>query len=83
MNKYVKIGDLYFEILEMCDYYNLENKVKPYIHDVFEMLITCTLQRQSWRGIDYITLKQALLIKDEFNKLAKTLFKGVIDNEIN
>ena len=49
MNKYIKIGDLYFEILELCDYYNLENKLKPYIHDIFEMAITCTLQRQSWR----------------------------------
>lgn len=78
MNKYVKIGDLYFEILEICDYYNLEDNFKPYIHDVFEMLITCTLQRQSWSGIEYITLKQALPIKDEFNKLIKTLFKGVI-----
>lgn len=76
--KYIKIGDLYFEILEICDYYNLEDNFKPYIHDAFEMAITCILQRQSWSGIDYITLKQALLIKDEFEKILKTLFRGEI-----
>lgn len=78
MNKYIKIGDLYFEILELCDYYNLENKLKPYIHDIFEMAITCTLQRQSWSGIEYISAKKALIIKEQFNKILRELFKGVI-----
>lgn len=79
--KYVKISDLYFEILETSDYYNLEEQYRELITDIFNMSVSCTLQRQSWMVNDYISLNKAIIIKDEFNKVFKILFKGVINNE--
>lgn len=79
--KYVKISDLYFEILETSDYYNLEEQYRELIIDIFNMSVSCTLQRQSWMVNDYISLNKAIIIKDEFNKVFKILFKGVINNE--
>lgn len=41
--KYVKISDLYFEILETSDYYNLEEQYRELITDIFIMSVSFTL----------------------------------------
>lgn len=79
--KYIRISDLYLEILETSDYYNLGGRYRQLITDIFNMSVSCTLQRQSWSANDYISLNKAIIIKDEFNKVFKILFKGVINNE--
>ena len=75
-NKYIKISDLYFEILEMSDFYNIKSKYEMLIIGIFEGLITCTLQKMSWMNCEYISPKKALIIKEQFNKILKELFRG-------
>ena len=75
-NKYIKISDLYFEILEMSDFYNIKAKYEMLIIGIFESLITCTLQKMSWANCEYISLNKALIIKEQFNKILKELFRG-------
>lgn len=77
-NNFIRISDLYLEVLETSDYYNLEEQYRELITDIFIMSVSCTLQRQSWMVNDYISLNKAIIIKDEFNKVFKILFKGVI-----
>ena len=74
-NKYIQISDLYFEIIEVCDYYNLNDKYEEIIDLIFDMCISCRFKSKSWEFIDYIKLNEAWLIKAQFNKLIKNLVK--------
>ena len=75
-NKFVRISDFYFEILELSDYYNLEETYAHLINAIFEMAISCSLQRRDWKYSDYIRLYDVLIVKDEFEKVLKVLFRG-------
>ena len=77
-NNFIRISDFYHEILEMCDYYNLEEPYDRLVTAIFRMAISCILQRQNWKYTDYLILKDALIIKDEFEKILKALFRGDI-----
>lgn len=74
-NKYIQISDLYFEIIELCDYYNLEDKYEEIIDVMFETAIRCTLKKVYWEIIGHITLNEANIIKEQFTKLIKTFLK--------
>ena len=77
-NKFIRISEFYHEILELCDYYNLEEPYDRLVTAIFELAMSCTLNRKDWKYSDYVRLYDVLIVKDEFNKLIKTLFKGVI-----
>lgn len=77
-NKFIRISDFYHEILEMCDYYNLEEPYDRLITAIFRMAISCSLQRTDWKYSDYIRLYDVLIVKDEFEKILKALFRGEI-----
>ena len=80
-NKFVKINDLYFEIQELCDYYNLEYKFGLIIDAIFEMGMSCALNRKDWKYSDYVRLSDILIFKEEFNVLIKAFFNGGVKNE--
>lgn len=80
-NKFVRINDFYFEILELCDYYNIVNKYQLIIDAIFELAISCALNRSDWKYSDYIRLYDVLIVKDELIKLMKAFFIGGIKND--
>ena len=77
-NKFIRISDFYHEILELCDYYNLEEPYERLVTAIFRMAISCALQRQDWKYSDYFRLYDVLIVKDEFEKILKALFRGEI-----
>ncbi len=79
-NKFVRISDLYQEVLELFDNYNLERtyNLTQFILIVFETLITCSLKRTDWSYSDYIRLYDVIFIKDGFDDIFKILFRGEI-----
>lgn len=79
-NKFVRISDLYQEVLELFDNYNLERtyNLTQFILIVFETLITCSLNRTDWSYSDYIRLYDVIFIKDGFDDIFKILFRGEI-----
>ena len=76
--KYIEIIDVYSEIIELCDYYNLADKYEVIIDVMFETAIRCTLKKVNWDIIECITLNEANIIKEQFNKIINLLLKGVI-----
>ena len=79
-NKFIRISDLYQEVLELFDNYNLERtyNLTQFILIVFESLITCSLNRTDWSYSDYIRLYDVIFIKDGFDDIFKILFRGEI-----
>lgn len=77
-NKFIRISDFYHEILELCDYYNLEEPYDRLVTAIFEMAISCSLQRTDWKYSDYFRLYDVLIVKTEFEKILKALFRGEI-----
>lgn len=77
-NKFIRISEFYHEILELCDYYNLEEPYDRLVTAIFEMAISCSLQRRDWKYSDYFRLYDVLIVKDEFEKILKALFRGEI-----
>ena len=79
-NKFIRISDLYQEVLELFDNYNLERtyNLTQFILIVFEALITCSLKRTDWSYSDYIRLYDVIFIKDGFDDIFKILFRGEI-----
>lgn len=73
--KYIEIIDLYSEIIDLCDYYDLSDKYEVIIDAMFETAIRCTLKKVNWEIIEHITLEEANIIKEQFNKLIKVLLK--------
>lgn len=80
-NKFVRISDLYSEIIELFDYYHLKDKYIVSIHNIFEKSISCAFQSEDWCSNDYISINKASIIKEKFNRIIKVLMKGVINNE--
>ena len=77
-NKFIRISEFYHEILELCDYYNLEEPYDRLVTAIFRMVISCSLQRTDWKYSDYIRLYDVLIAKEEFEKILKVLFRGEI-----